>query len=690
MCRVITSSTYFAASSVVTFYHRSIEKPSDLISLLWARVAFPVTTKMAYANKPTSSEDDSASNDCASDGHIVLGDYRNELYMEKKSTPLWRHQDALPPLPIPTLKETCERYLKSVRALSNSEEAYERTKRAVEVFLRKGGIGETLQERLAKRAESQGGNNSWLQGWWNEYSYLGYREPNVIYVSYFYQFRNTYLGRAKGQIRQASAIARAALAFRARVASGNLPPDFQGKGEKRKPLCSTPFKYLFNSCRIPRSGKDAYVVYPASSPGCDTVLVIRKNRFFVCDVTDSTGRLLSIEKIEEQLRRIVDLADNLPTTSVPLGVLTASHRDNWTAARAQLLRDGGAAFLDAVQRTAFALCLDDTSPDTQNSVARALWHGDGKNRWYDKSVQFIVFENGVSGMLGEHSMMDGAATLKMVNWMFDFLDNVPSSAVKKSPTSTSVLVPIEIAPPVSAHTRWAVLNAHRDFQNLVRKHDMSVLTFNGYGSTAIKQMRCSPDAWVQLAIQLAYRMTFGTVRAVYEPVSVRQFRQGRTETVRSVTTASRTWVDAMMARDEDDARALEQQQKRRLHLLRDAASTHVSNIRDSLDGRGCDRHLLGLRLLLRSDEHAEIFTDPSFWSSCHWHVSTSALSSEHLENWGFGQVVSDGIGIAYTVRKSSLRICVASCHDFSSPFRLNLERALLAMRQCGDEPRSKI
>ena len=42
-------------------------------------------------------------------------------------------------------------------------------------------------------------------------------------------------------------------------------------------------------------------------------------------------------------------------------------------------------------------------------------------------------------------------------------------------------------------------------------------------------------------------MTFGRVRAVYEPVSVRQFRQGRTETVRS-SSASRSFVESMMAK----------------------------------------------------------------------------------------------------------------------------------------------
>ena len=38
---------------------------------------------------------------------------------------------------------------------------------------------------------------------------------------------------------------------------------------------------------------------------------------------------------------------------------------------------------------------------TVQQTARALLHGTGHNRWYDKTMQFIVFENGKAGFLGE-------------------------------------------------------------------------------------------------------------------------------------------------------------------------------------------------------------------------------------------------------------------------------------------------
>eukprot|EP00939_MAST-03C_sp_MAST-3C-sp1_P003288 g3288.t1 len=643
---------------------------------------------MAYANKPSAgsgAEMSDLQRDCASDGHVVCGDYRKESFMEDPLLPLWSAQKNLAPLPVPTLKETCERYLRSIEALALPSE-YERSKEAVAKFLSPSGLGHVLQKRLKKRSEEQGENNSWLQEWWNKYSYLGYREPNVIYVSYYYHLKDSDLPRMRQQIPRACALVRSALEFRRKVCSGILTPQTEGK--KRTPICSTAFKYMFNACRVPRSGSDVYYMYPHDAPGSNTILVIYKRQFYICQIADRQGKLHSANILEAQLRALVDSANSGSgrggddSAALPLGILTTAHRDAWAASREQLLADGGGEFLDAVQRTAFALCLDETCPKTRDATARALWHGDGKNRWFDKSIQICVFPNGTAGMIGEHSMMDGAATLHLCNYMCDNVERFATS--RNGGTAFALAAPLPpapLVPPVSSRTRWNVLNAEKDFENLVSKHDLKVLVFGSYGSRRVKKMKCSPDAWVQLAIQLAYFYTFGTCRrATYEPVSVRRFRQGRTETVRSVTNESVAFVRSMVENDVSRlAPAFTTQQKRRLGLLRSAASAHVSNIRASIAGRGCDRHLLGLRLLMNSDERCSLFADPLYWRSCHWHISTSALTSEHLESWGFGEVVTDGIGVGYMSKKDSLNFCVTSCHNFSAAFATNLERALLKM-----------
>ena len=67
-----------------------------------------------------------------------------------------------------------------------------------------------------------------------------------------------------------------------------------------------------------------------------------------------------------------------------------------------------------------------------------------------------------------------------------------------------------------------------------------------------------------------------------------------------------------------------------------------------MTGRGIDRHLLGLRLLLRPlhDESSALFEDDLFERSARWKLSTSGLSAGlSFKGTGFGAIYEDGYGI---------------------------------------------
>ena len=97
--------------------------------------------------------------------------------------PMLRYQASLPKLPVPTLESTCAKYLETVRPLVTPE-AYKNTQASVDSFL-KSPLAAKLQERLKARAAEPEMKN-WLSDWWNEAAYMGYRDPVVVYVSYFY------------------------------------------------------------------------------------------------------------------------------------------------------------------------------------------------------------------------------------------------------------------------------------------------------------------------------------------------------------------------------------------------------------------------------------------------------------------------------------------------------------------------
>lgn len=55
----------------------------------------------------------------------------------------------------------------------------------------------------------------------------------------------------------------------------------------------------------------------------------------------------------------------------------------------------------------------------------------------------------------------------------------------------------------------------------------------------------SPDAYLQMALQLAYHKSHNAPVATYETASTRAFLHGRTDVIRTLSEESWQWVKAM-------------------------------------------------------------------------------------------------------------------------------------------------
>jgi len=76
-------------------------------------------------------------------------------------------------------------------------------------------------------------------------------------------------------------------------------------------------------------------------------------------------------------------------------------------------------------------------------------------------------------------------------------------------------------------------------------------------------------------------------------------------------------------------------------LFRRAIARHLQYAAWAADGQGVDRHLFGLKRMLRDGEPVPaIYLDPAFSKSNHWELSTSQLSSRYLDGWGYGEGTS--------------------------------------------------
>jgi carnitine O-acetyltransferase len=553
-----------------------------------------------------------------------------------------RFQDSLPKLPVPTLEETAARYLKSVEPITTPTE-FAKTKAAVEEFVRPGGVGEALQKKLVAKREDANTKN-WMIDWWNFYAYLGYRDPVVPYVSYFYSYKDD--KRYTSPAKRAAVISAAALEFRKDVVSGNLEPEYMRKA----PICMDSYQYMFNCCRIPAQPADFAKKYDTNTN--KHIAVVRKNQFFKV-LHEVDGVQLSAGELEAQFARVIELAND-STSSPAVGALTSENRDTWTSARETLLAasPNNAAALETIESASFVVCLDDTAPVTLEERAHQYWHGDGTNRFYDKPLQFIINENGTAGFIGEHSMMDGTPTLRINDYVCDLITNNKINFDFTSVRS-HLPEPARVSFTASEDVTKAIDTAKANFRDVIGKHDLRVLQYLAYGKNLIKKFKCSPDAYVQMIIQLAYFKMYGKNRPTYESAATRKYQQGRTETCRSVSTDSVAFCKAMASADATPAECIA--------LLRKAVSSHVEYITAAGEGKGVDRHLFGLKQCLEpGQETPAIFADPVCSYSSSWFLSTSQLNSEYFNGYGWSQVIDQGFGIAYMVNNDALQFNIVS------------------------------
>lgn len=296
------------------------------------------------------------------------------------------------------------------------------------------------------------------------------------------------------------------------------------------PLDMSQYFRLFNSTRIPKRGRDELFTDDTGRH----LLVMRKGHMYVFDIVDRDGNLVKPAEIQSHLKYI--LSDPTPVSAFPLGVLTSENRDVWAGLRDKLVAAGNAEDLRLVDSAVFCLSLDDESMRDHIHISHNMLHGDGCNRWYDKSFSIILTKDGQAAINFEHSWGDGVAVLRFHNEVFK--DTTEQPLVHPG----SAAAPVDSASAVrrlqfnlDSELENDIRKAKENFDSAVSKLTIDYLEFKKGGKEQLKKSKLSPDSIAQLAFQMGFLRQYGQTVATYEACSTAAFRHGRTETIRPAT-----------------------------------------------------------------------------------------------------------------------------------------------------------
>uniref|UniRef100_A0A8C7PPV7 carnitine O-palmitoyltransferase n=1 Tax=Oncorhynchus mykiss TaxID=8022 RepID=A0A8C7PPV7_ONCMY len=559
---------------------------------------------------------------------------------------LYSFQSSLPRLPVPPVKDTCRRYLESARPLMDDEQ-----------YVRMEGLAGEFEKNLGPRLQWYLKLKSWwasnyVSDWWEEYIYLRGRGPIMVNSNY-YAMDFLYAFPSHIQAARAGNVIHAIMLYRRKLDRAQCVQMLTGT----VPLCSAQWERMFNTTRIPGQETDTIQHVDESKH----IAVFNKGRFFKVWVFYD-GRLLLPREIEQQMERILADKSEPQEGEEYLAALTAGERTPWAKARETYFRSGkNKQSLDAIEKAAFFVTLDDSEQKYEidnpvkslDSYAKSLLHGKCYDRWFDKSFNLIVFKNGTMGLNAEHAWADAPIIghlWEQVLCMDPLELGYTEEGHCNGEPHPNLPGPQRLQWDIPAECQSTIQSSLKFAQALADDVDSHIYPFKDFGKGLIKKCRTSPDAFIQIALQLAHFRDKGKFCLTYEASMTRLFREGRTETVRSCTMETCAFVRSMI-RDET---------VRRMRLLKEASEKHQNMYREAMIGKGIDRHLFCLYVISKylgvdSPFLHEVLSEP-------WRLSTSQTPMQQVELFdlvkhphyvtsggGFGPVADDGYGVSYII-----------------------------------------
>ncbi|XP_068949392.1 carnitine O-palmitoyltransferase 2, mitochondrial-like [Petaurus breviceps papuanus] len=595
-------------------------------------------------------------------------------YLHHSIVDTMHYQESLPRLPIPDLVDSMRRYLNAQKPILDDDQ-FRKTELLSHSF--KCGIGKDLHEELVALDELHQ-DTSYISAMWID-AFLALRDSIAFHSNAALAFQADPNPEQNDQLTRATNLTISSIRFLKTFRAGYLEPEvmhlYPEKTDNEQfkkliqfispdlvcmaasmvsayPLDMSQFYRLFNTTRVPLNHKDDLV----TNENGMHILVLRNGNFYAFNVLDGDGNIVKSSEIHAHLKYI--LSDESPTPEFPVGYLTSENRNTWAKLRKELLTNGNEEAISLVETAIFSLCLDDFSVTDIDQLVQTLHHGEGMNRWFDKSFNLIVTKDGSAGVNLENSWGDGVAVIRFMSEIFKDSTQEPMVTPHShlANVDSSYLVR-KLDFHLNDTLRQGISVAKENFEAMKKSLTFQCFHFEKGGKAFLKRQKVSPDAMIQLSLQMAFLSLYGQTVPTYEACSTGTFKHGRTEIIRPASVYTKKCSEAFVRE------AFRYRVRDLRNMLSDCSEYHIRLIREAAMGQGFDRHLFALRFLAaakRDPMIPDFFQDPAYSYLNENVLLTNTLSSPLVANIAFAPVVPHGVAVGYSVHQDYLKFTVSS------------------------------
>lgn len=563
-----------------------------------------------------------------------------------------------------------ERYFESLKPFGTADEL-KNSRKIIDDF--KIGVGKKLHAILVERTKTE---KNWVEKYWENYAYLTVRSPILPFCSMAQMMVPEAVGVSgtpQNYLHLAVRMMHLSMEFWELIRKERLAPGTSPDGSIV--YSSFLLRRFYHTVREPGEVMDKVVSYFKTDKegGCPThSLILGRGKIFKFDSLNPDGSIISPQQllcIFQQVRATLDVT----TTEHPVPILTCDDRSQWAQNRLRLqeISENNKEGIYLIESAACVCVLDENSPRDDNEVAQYILAGDLWSRWADKSSVVVAFKNGKIGLIGEHSCYDG--TISMYYSFYAMLTLMENPDLDWDIIPERVGKATEIRFDLNEELKEEIDRVLIETEE--SRHAILVCNdpFYGFGKNYMKAMRLHPDAFIQMVLQLSYFKMHQEFVATYETALMRNYFNGRTETLRSCTSEAIEWSRAMCDPAISDST--------KVTLFKRAVENHDRLMKEARKGNGIDRHLFGLWCAAYEADIPipELYDDVLYNKSGgggNFVLSTSTLG--YSINSGYvGPMCLDGYGVFYSITSETIYMNITafrksvktSSQKFSAMFR---------------------